>query len=41
LFGREGAEGEDRPIKKPKWRWIYRVGGIVVLAITMKLAGVI
>ena len=41
LFGREGADGEDRPIKKPKWRWIYRVGGIVVLALTMKLAGVI
>ena len=41
LFGREGKDGEDRPIKKPGLRWIYRVGGIVVLALTMKLAGVI
>jgi len=41
LFGREGREGEDRPIKHPKLRWVYRVGGIVMLVITVKLAGVI
>jgi hypothetical protein len=41
LFGREGKDGEDRPLKKPGLRWIYRIGGIVVLALTMKLAGVI
>jgi hypothetical protein len=41
LFGREGEEGEERPLKKPNVRWIYRVGGIVVLGLTMKLAGVI
>jgi hypothetical protein len=41
LFGREGKDGEDRPLKKPRLRWVYRIGGIVVLALTMKLAGVI
>jgi hypothetical protein len=41
LFGREGADGEDRPIKTQKWRYVYRIGGIVVLALTMKIAGVI
>ena len=41
LFGREGKEDEVRPLKKPGLRWIYRVGGIVVLGLTMKLAGVI
>jgi hypothetical protein len=41
LFGREGEEGEERPLKKPSLRWIYRVGGVVVLGLTMKLAGVI
>ena len=41
LFGREGKDGEERPLKKPGLRWVYRVGGIVVLGLTMKLAGVI
>jgi hypothetical protein len=41
LFGREGADGEDRPIKSQKWRYVYRIGGIAVLALTMKIAGVI
>jgi hypothetical protein len=41
LFGRDGGEDEDRPIKKEKWRYLYRVGGIVMLGVTMKLAGVI
>jgi hypothetical protein len=41
LFGREGKDGEDRPIKHPKLRWVYRLGGIVVLLLTVKLAGVI
>ena len=41
LFGREGNQDEERFIKRPGMRWIYRVGGVVVLAITMKLAGVI
>jgi len=41
LFGREGGNDEDRPIKKEKWRYLYRVGGIVMLGVTLKLAGVI
>jgi hypothetical protein len=41
MFGREGRNGEERPIMKPKWRWVYRVGGIVMLALTMNLAGVL
>jgi len=41
LFGREGAEGEDRPIKSQKWRYVYRIGGIFMLVLTMKIAGVI
>jgi hypothetical protein len=41
MFGREGKDGEERPIMKPKWRWVYRIGGIVMLAVTMNLAGVL
>ncbi|NBT47435.1 MAG: hypothetical protein EBT07_06385 [Actinobacteria bacterium] len=41
LFGREGREDEDRIIKRPKLRWMYRLGGILVLAVTLQLAGVI
>ena len=41
LFGREGKPGEERFIKRPGLRWIYRIGGILVLALTMRLAGVI
>ncbi len=40
LFGREGNEGEERPIKRPALRWVYRIGGIVMLGLTMHLAGV-
>jgi hypothetical protein len=40
LLGREGNAGEDRPIKRPALRWVYRVGGIVMLLVTMRLAGV-
>jgi hypothetical protein len=41
-FGRHGVnEDDDRPIKNPKYKWIYRVGGVVMLAVTLKLAGVI
>jgi MFS family permease len=43
-FGRHGkidADGneEDRPGKRNKW--IYRIGGVVVMVLTLKLAGVI
>ena len=41
LFGREGKNGEERPIKKPRWRYVYRLGGIVMLVLTAQLAGVI
>jgi hypothetical protein len=40
ILGREGNEGEDRPIKRPALRWVYRIGGIVMLLVTMRLAGV-
>ena len=44
MFGRHGrvnrhGEEEERPGKRNKW--IYRIGGIVMLLITLKLAGVI
>lgn len=41
MFGREGKPDEIRLIKRPKFKWIYRVGGVVMLLITMRLAGVI
>jgi hypothetical protein len=40
LFGRHGAEGEERFIKHPKMKAVYRAGGIVMLLITLRLAGV-
>jgi hypothetical protein len=40
LFGREGATpDEEKPAKRNKW--IYRIGGLVMLVVTLKLAGVI
>jgi hypothetical protein len=41
MFGREGVEDEVRWIQRPQFKWIYRVGGIVMLIVTMNLAGVI
>lgn len=41
MFGREGKDGEERPIMAPKLRWVYRIGGVVMLAWTMSLAGVL
>ena len=37
----EGKDGEERPIMAPKLRWVYRIGGIGMLALTMNLAGVL
>jgi hypothetical protein len=41
LIGREGDEGEIRWIRQPRFVWVYRIGGIVMLLLTMKVAGVI
>jgi len=41
MFGRQGKDGEERPIMAPKLRWVYRIGGIGMLALTMNLAGVL
>jgi hypothetical protein len=40
LLGRHGGDADaDRPVKSRPW--IYRIGGVVMLIITLKLAGVI
>jgi hypothetical protein len=40
MFGRHGASPEDdRPVKN--YKWLYRVGGVFILIVTLKLAGVI
>jgi hypothetical protein len=41
MIGREGNEGEVRWIKRPGFKWVYRIGGIAMLLATMDLAGVI
>jgi hypothetical protein len=41
MFGRDGVEDEVRFIRRPKLKWIYRIGGIVMLLFTMNLAGII
>ncbi|MEN9962275.1 MAG: hypothetical protein RIS66_688, partial [Actinomycetota bacterium] len=41
LIGREGDEDEVRWIRQPRFVWVYRIGGIVMLLLTMKVAGVI
>jgi hypothetical protein len=41
MIGREGKEGEVRWIKRPGFKWVYRIGGIVMLLVTMELAGVL
>jgi hypothetical protein len=41
MIGREGNEGEIRWIRRPGLKWVYRIGGIVMLLATMELAGVI
>jgi hypothetical protein len=41
MIGREGNEGEIRWIRRPGLKWVYRIGGIVMLLITMELAGVL
>ena len=41
MLGREGIKDEVRFIRRPKLKWVYRIGGIVMLLVTMNLAGVI
>jgi len=41
MLGRDGLEGEVRFIQRPHLKWVYRIGGIVMLLVTMNLAGVI
>ena len=41
FLGRDGEPDEVRFMKRPAMKWVYRVGGIVMLLVTMKLAGVI
>ena len=41
LFGRHGANPEDpRPVKTEKWKLVYRIGGVVMLLVTLRLAGI-
>lgn len=41
LIGREGHPDEVRWVRQPRFVWVYRIGGIVMLLLTMKVAGVI
>ncbi len=41
MLGRHGEPDEVRWIQRPGLVWLYRIGGIVMLIVTMKLAGVI
>jgi hypothetical protein len=41
MIGREGNEGEIRWIRRPGFKWVYRIGGIFMLLATMELAGVL
>lgn len=41
ILGREGLPDEVRWIKRPGLVWLYRIGGVLMLLLTMKLAGVI
>jgi hypothetical protein len=41
MLGREGEEGEIRFMKRENLVWAYRLGGVVMLVVTLYLAGVI
>jgi hypothetical protein len=41
MIGREGNEGEIRWIRRPGFKWVYRIGGVLMLLATMELAGVL
>jgi hypothetical protein len=41
MLGRHGEPDEVRWIQRPRFVWLYRIGGVVMLFVTMNLAGVI
>ena len=41
LLGREPAEGYVDVLKRPRFTWVYRIGGIFVLLLTLRLAGLV
>ena len=41
MFGREPAEGDVRWYQRAHLTWLYRIGGILMLAYTMHLTGII
>jgi hypothetical protein len=42
LFGRHGANVNDvRPVLRPGMVWVYRIGGIIMFVISLKLMGIV
>jgi hypothetical protein len=41
MIGRHGNEGEVRLLRRPMFAWVYRIGGVVMFIVTLKLAGII
>jgi MFS family permease len=39
-FGRHGADDDDEKVTKSN-KWIYRIGGVIMLIVTLRLAGVV
>jgi hypothetical protein len=40
MLGRHGEPDEVRWIQRPRFVWLYRIGGVLMLFVTMNLAGV-
>lgn len=42
LFGRHGESAEaERPVLKPGMVWVYRIGGIIMFVLSLKLMGLV
>jgi hypothetical protein len=41
MIGRHGNEGEVRLLRRPMFAWVYRIGGVIMFIVTLKLAGII
>jgi hypothetical protein len=41
MFGREPVEGDVRWYLRPQNKWIYRVGGLLVFIVTLRVTGII